>query len=121
MYKVKETFEYLVEDASKFTSVSDILDICNSLPGCIWEDTYYPLPVSSEDASNPWGDSVIKIADFPKDIIIRKDELIELLRKSDKLDSLEAWGVDNWEGYGDALKSLDDSPDEELLKPYLND
>ena len=57
MYKVKETFEYLVENASEFTSVSDILDICNSLPGCIWENTYYPLPIQSEDTTNPWGNS----------------------------------------------------------------
>ena len=30
-----------------------------------------------------------------------------------KLDALEAYGVDNWEGYGDAMASLDGDEDDE--------
>ena len=121
MYKVKETFEYLVEDVKAFTTVSDILDICNSLPECVWKDTCNPLPIQFEDYSTPWGDSTLKIEDFPTNVTIHKDDLVELLRKADKLDTLEAWGVDNWEGYNEAMQDLDDSTDTELLIPYLND
>lgn len=121
MYKVKETFEYLVENASKFTSVDGILNICNSLPGCIWENTYHPLPVQSEEASHPWGESSIEVTDLSKSILISKADLVSLIRKADKLNSLQSWGVDNWEGYENAMTCLDDSPDEELLRPYLND
>ena len=31
----------------------------------------------------------------------------------DRLDALEAYGVDNWEGYGDAMASLDGDEDDE--------
>lgn len=121
MYKVKETFEYLVEDVNAFTSVDDILNICNSLPGCVWENTYHPLPVQSEETSHPWGESSIEATDLSKSVLISRADLIELLKKSNKLSALSAYGVDNWEGYNEAMYNMEDEPDEVLLKPYLND
>lgn len=35
--------------------------------------------------------------------LISEKELRELLKASEKLYRLEVWGVDNWEGYGEAL------------------
>ena len=35
--------------------------------------------------------------------LITREELEELIRAEQKLDALEGMGVDNWEGYGDAL------------------
>ncbi|MFF9268604.1 hypothetical protein [Streptomyces rochei] len=35
-------------------------------------------------------------------------EYQELKRASDELAALEAYGVDNWEGYGDAMQSLEE-------------
>lgn len=37
----------------------------------------------------------------------------ELLEKATKYDALEAYGVDNWGGYGDAMQSLEDEEEEE--------
>ncbi len=38
-------------------------------------------------------------------------EYQEMLRSVRELRALEAAGVDNWEGYGEALRSLDDPED----------
>lgn len=45
-------------------------------------------------------------------ITITKGEYKRLLRIEAKLDALEAFGVDNWGGYGDALSSLEEDNDE---------
>lgn len=52
---------------------------------------------------------------------IDKDTLLKLIKNSEKLSTLEEWGVDNWINYGEAMQYLDDSPDEVLLKQYLDD
>lgn len=52
---------------------------------------------------------------------IDKDTLLKLIKNSEKLSILEEWGVDNWINYGEVMQYLDDSPDEVLLKQYLND
>lgn len=42
-------------------------------------------------------------------IVIGLDEYVELIRKRDLLNALEAAGVDNWEGYGYAMELLGDT------------
>ena len=44
--------------------------------------------------------------------VVRQTELEKLYEAYDKLEALECYGVDNWEGYGDAMQSLYD--DEEI-------
>ena len=39
-------------------------------------------------------------------VTISKFEFARLTRDSEKLDALEAMGVDNWEGYSEAMRSL---------------
>lgn len=39
-------------------------------------------------------------------VTISAQEYQSLKRKADKLAALESYGVDNWEGYGDAMASL---------------
>ena len=48
----------------------------------------------------------------PKYVKIEKNELANLLRKSDELDALEIGGVDNWEWYSESLsENFDDEMD----------
>jgi hypothetical protein len=42
------------------------------------------------------------------DHVITKEEYDELYESHSKLCALEAWGVDNWEGYDDAMSHIDD-------------
>lgn len=35
----------------------------------------------------------------------------ELVEKEQKLEALESWGVDNWEGYDDAMRSIVQLPE----------
>lgn len=37
-------------------------------------------------------------------IEITREEYLQLVAAQRKLGCLEAWGVDNWEGYGEAMK-----------------
>lgn len=39
-------------------------------------------------------------------VVIKRSEYERLLKNSEVLDALESMGVDNWEGYGDAMRSL---------------
>jgi len=39
---------------------------------------------------------------------LTKEEYDELCESHSKLCALEAWGVDNWEGYDDAMSHMDD-------------
>ena len=39
-------------------------------------------------------------------VIISKRDFDKLNRDSRELAALEAWGVDNWEGYSEAMRSL---------------
>lgn len=121
MYKVKETFEYLVEDSDNFDSVQDVLDFEASLGSdASWADMEN---VPDHDyKSIPWGDSVIEITS--NDVFVDKDTLLKLIKNSEKLAALEAEGVDNWEGYSLAMKELntgyqkDAITDEVLIKQY---
>lgn len=116
MYKVKETFEYLVDDCNNFCSVHDALEMDTSMPCPCWDGS--KIPVGDEERSIPWGNSKVSITDISNTVKIDKDTLLKLIRNSEKLFTLEEWGVDNWIGYGEAMKYLEDSPDEVLIKQY---
>lgn len=121
MYKVKETFEYLVEDSDNFDSVQDVLDFEASLGSdASWADMEN---VPEHDyKSVPWGNSVIEISS--NDITIDADTLLQLIKDSEELAALKAEGVDNWEGYYKAMKELnvdyqkDEITDDVLIKQY---
>ena len=80
-----------------------------------------PVNEKGEVESIPWGNSEISITDISNTVKIDKNTLLKLIRNSEKLSTLEEWGVDNWINYGEAMQYLDDSPDEVLLKQYLDD
>lgn len=42
-------------------------------------------------------------------VTIQKSTYVDLVECKRKLDALEAAGVDNWEGYGEAVQSLEES------------
>jgi hypothetical protein len=46
-------------------------------------------------------------------VILTKDEYESLLEDADKLAKLEAYGVDNWSGYSDALSDSEGIFEEE--------
>lgn len=121
MYKVKETFEYLVEDQDNFCSVQDMIDWEKELGvDASWQDVEN-LP-EHDYKSSPWGNSVIEVTS--NDISVDKDTLLQLIKNSEKLAALEAEGVDNWEGYSLAIKELnigyqkDAITDDVLIKQY---
>ncbi len=120
MYKVKETFEYLVDDCNDFCSVHDALEMDTDMPCPCWDGS--KIPVGGEERSIPWGDSVIEVINNA--ISIDVDTLLKLIKNSEKLAALEAEGVDNWEGYSLAMKELntgyqkDAITDEVLIKQY---
>ena len=72
--------------------------------------------------SSPWGNSTIEVTN--NDVSIDKDTLLQLIKNSEKLIALEANGVDNWEGYYEAMKELnvdyqkDAITDDVLIKQY---
>ena len=122
MYKVKEIFEYLVNDPNNFCSVHDALEIDTSMPCPCWEGSKVPVNEKGEEESIPWGNSNIEVINNA--ISVNKDTLLQLIRESEKLAALEAEGVDNWEGYNLAMKELNTSyqkdaiTDEVLIKQY---
>lgn len=121
MYKVKETFEYLVEDPNNFDSVQDVINFEASLGSDATWAEMDNLP-DHDYKSSPWGISNIEITS--NDISVDKDTLLQLIKNSEKLAALEAEGVDNWEGYSLAIKELnigyqkDAITDEILIKQY---
>lgn len=129
MYKVKETFEYLVDNKDKFLSVEDVLYMVADMPCPLWDGDYPNLPVNSlgDVEYIPWGSGDITITDLNAKVSINKNTLLQLIRDSEKLATLEAEGVDNWEGYNLAIRELntgyqkDAITDEVLLKEYLDD
>ena len=121
MYKVKETFEYLVEDSDNFNSVQDVLDFEASLGSDASWANMENVP-EHDYKSIPWGNSTIEVINNA--VSINKDTLLQLIRDSEKLAALEAEGVDNWEGYNLAIRELNTSyqkdaiTDEVLIKQY---
>ena len=122
MYKIKETFEYLVNDPNNFCSVHDALEMDTSMPCPCWEGSKVPINEKGEEECIPWGNSTIGVMNNA--VSINKDTLLQLIRNSEKLAALEAEGVDNWEGYSLAMKELntgyqkDAITDEVLIKQY---
>lgn len=49
---------------------------------------------------------------MPDTIVITREEYDSLLEDSEKLAALEAQGVDNWDGYDEAMKSLRDNEEQ---------
>ena len=121
MYKVKETFEYLVEDSDNFNSVQDVLDFEASLGSDASWANMENVP-EHDYKSIPWGNSTIEVINNA--VSINKDTLLQLIRDSEKLAALEAEGVDNWEGYNLAIRELNTSyqkdaiTNEVLIKQY---
>ena len=121
MYKVKETFEYFVEDCNDFCSVRNVLEMDTDMPCPCWDGSKVPVNEKGEEEYIPWGNSKVSITDIGNTVKIDKNTLLKLIRSSEKLSTLEECGVDNWTNYDEAMQYLDDSPDEVLLKQYLND
>ncbi len=86
MYRVKETFEYLVDDSDDFCSVHDALEMDSDMP--CWDGS--KIPIGGEERSIPWGDSVIEVINNA--ISIDVDTLLQLIKDSEKLAALEAEG-----------------------------
>ena len=122
MYKVKEIFEYLVNDPNNFCSVHDALEMDTSMPCPCWDGSKVPVNEKGEEESIPWGNSAIEIIN--NTVSINRDTLLQLIRDSEKLAALETEGVDNWEGYDLAIRELntdyqkDAITDEVLIKQY---
>ena len=95
MYKVKETFEYLVNDPNNFCSVYDALEMDTSMPCPCWKGSKVPVNEKGEEESIPWGNSKVSITDIGNIVKIDKDTLLKLIKNSEKLSTLEEWGVDN--------------------------
>ena len=107
MYKIKETFEYLVNDPNNFCSVHDVLEMDTSMLCPCWEGSKVPVNEKGEEEYIPWGNSTIEVINNA--VSINKDTLLQLIRDYEKLADLEAEGVDNWEGYNLAMKELNTS------------
>lgn len=53
--------------------------------------------------------------EFPYDVVVIPKYILESLRADQaKLNALEAAGVDNWQGYGEAMSALEDEEEEEV-------
>lgn len=126
MYKVKETFEYLVDNKDKFLSIEDVLYMVADMTCPLWDGDYPDLPVNSLGNVEyiPWGSSDITITDLNAKVSIDKNALLQLIKDSEELAALKAEGVDNWEGYNLAIRELntgyqkDAITDEVLIKQY---
>ena len=61
MYKIKETFEYLVNDPNNFCSVYNALEMDTSMPCPCWEGSKVPVNEKGEEEYIPWGNSTIEV------------------------------------------------------------
>ena len=86
MYRVKETFEYLVDDSDDFCSVHDALEMDTSMPCPCWEGSKVPVNEKGEEEYIPWGNSTIEVINNA--ISINKDTLLQLIRDSEKFPGL---------------------------------
>lgn len=53
-----------------------------------------------------------RIKDLELEIMELQSNLKEAQRDLRKLDALEAFGVDNWEGYSEAMRSLEEDDED---------
>ena len=80
------------------------------------------IDIHKDNPSVLYYDDITRASDNLNNTVkIDKNTLLKLIRNSEKLSTLEEWGVDNWINYGEAMQYLDDSPDEVLLRQYLDD
>lgn len=93
----------------------------------LWDGYQDMLPKNSEGEEEyiPWGKSELSSVNLSNDkAFIDKKVLLMLIQNSEKLEALEAEGVDNWEGYSLAMKELntgyqkDAITNEVLIKQY---
>lgn len=77
MYKVRETFEYLVNDPNNFCSVHDALEIDTCMPCPCWDGSKVPVNEKGEVESIPWGNSKTFITNIDNTIKINKDILLK--------------------------------------------
>lgn len=61
MYKVKETFEYLVNDPNNFCSVHDALEMDINMTCPCWEGSKVPVNEKGEEECIPWDNSTIGV------------------------------------------------------------
>lgn len=48
-----------------------------------------------------------RIADYLRNsVVVSPSRMASLVEDQEKLNALEAWGVDNWSGYDDAMREL---------------
>ena len=82
MYKVKETFEYLVDNKDKFLSIEDVLYMVTDMTCPLWDGDYPDLPVNSLGNVEyiPWGSSDITITDLNAKVSIDKNALLQLIK-----------------------------------------
>ena len=57
---------------------------------------------------------------FKETVTIPKEEYIKLLILKIKLRTLESWGVDNWDGYDEAMSLLHNSKEYQKLEEELD-
>ena len=91
----------------------------------LWDQDMLPKNSEGEEEYIPWGKSELSSVNLSNDkAFIDKKVLLMLIQNSEKLEALEAEGVDNWEGYSLAMKELntgyqkDAITDEVLIKQY---
>lgn len=85
MYKVKETFEYLVNDPNNFCSVHDALEMDTSMP---IEIDDYPLYNRSNvhiiirDKNNPWYSKYVTSSQYPYYKVLCEEELQRYIKNA---------------------------------------
>lgn len=53
-----------------------------------------------------------RIADYlANSVVVSPSRMASLVEGEEKLNALEAWGVDNWSGYDDAMRELRNADD----------
>ena len=125
-YKSKWILDF---DTKDWHLINKYLDLIRECRPCINKILYYIHTVNGIYVITLGFDleqfkqklAIVKLDNIDNTVKIDKDTLLKLIRNSEKLSTLEEWGVDNWINYGEAMQYLDDSPDEVLLKQYLDD
>lgn len=93
---IKAQADNFVNDPNNFCSIHDALEMDTSMLCPCWEGSKVPVNEKGEEESIPWGNSEVSITDIGNIVKIDKDTLLKLIKNSEKLSTLEEWGVDNW-------------------------
>lgn len=107
--KLKDVCESIDVDYTEYVVIGkdelDVhIDMCNEL-AALEEFGVKKWEHYDEAMHSVYGDV---IPTFPEELMITmtKSEYDKLCEAYAKLEALECYGVDNWEGYGDAMESL---------------